>query len=162
MSNSPNVQSTDSTSATPEIKRKWLTPGVWGIGLASFLADVGHEVPTSLFASFLVSTLGASAAILGLIEGIADGMAGIARLVGGALADEPSRRRTTAIGGYASTAVLSALIGIASAVWQVGLFRVAACLVEGCAFQPVTHCSPIWFLLLSMVVLTGLNGQWII
>jgi len=77
MNNNPNEQPTDSSSATPEIKRKWLTPGVWGIGLASFLADVGHEVPTSLFASFLVSTLGSSAAILGLIEGIADGMAGI-------------------------------------------------------------------------------------
>lgn len=131
MNNNPYEQSADSSSATPEIKRKWLTPGVWGIGLASFLADMGHEVPTSLFASFLVSTLGASAAILGLIEGIADGMAGIARLVGGALADDPSRRRTTAIGGYASTAVLSALIGAASAVWQVGLFRVAAWFSRG-------------------------------
>lgn len=131
MNNNPHEQPADSSSATPEIKKKWLTPGVWGIGLASFLADVGHEIPTSLFASFLVSTLGASAAILGLIEGIADGMAGIARLVGGALADEPSRRRTTAIGGYASTAVLSALIGAASAVWQVGLFRVAAWFSRG-------------------------------
>lgn len=82
-----------------------MTPGVWGIGLASFLADVGHEVPTSLFASFLVSTPGASAATLGLIEGIADGMAGIARLVGGELADAPICRRTTAVGGYTSTAV---------------------------------------------------------
>jgi hypothetical protein len=26
----------------------WLTPGVGGIGSASFLADVGHEVPTAL------------------------------------------------------------------------------------------------------------------
>lgn len=25
----------------------WLTKGMWGIGLASFLADVGHEVPTA-------------------------------------------------------------------------------------------------------------------
>jgi len=131
MSNNPNEQPTDSTSATHKIKRKWLTPGVWGIGLASFFADVGHEVPTSLFASFLVSTLGASAAILGLIEGIADGMAGIARLVGGVLADDPSRRRTTAVGGYSSTAVLSALIGAASTVWQVGLLRVAAWFSRG-------------------------------
>ena len=56
-------------------KPKWLTPGVWGIGLASFLADVGHEVPTALFASFVTVTLGAPAAILGLIEGLADGLA---------------------------------------------------------------------------------------
>ncbi len=31
---------------------RWLTKGVWGIGLASFLADVGHEVPTALFGQF--------------------------------------------------------------------------------------------------------------
>ncbi len=80
MSSNPNENPAGSTSTTNQVKGKWLTPGVWGIGLASFLADVGHEVPTALFASFLVSTLGASAAILGLIEGIADGMAAIARL----------------------------------------------------------------------------------
>lgn len=131
MSNNPNEQTADSNSMTTERKVQWLTPGVWGIGLASFLADVGHEVPTSLFPSFLVSTLGASAAILGLIEGIADGMAGIARLVGGALADDPGRRRTTAIGGYTSTAILSALIGAATAVWQVGFLRVAAWFSRG-------------------------------
>jgi MFS family permease len=88
-------------------------------------------VPTSLFASFLVGTLGASAAILGLIEGIADGMAGLARLAGGALADDPVRRRRTAIGGYASTAILSALIGAATAMWQVALLRVAAWFSRG-------------------------------
>lgn len=131
MQSNPQEQRTDSTSATPEIKGKWLTSGVWGIGLASFLADVGHEIPTALFASFLVSTLGASAAVLGLIEGIADGMAGIARLIGGALANDPSRRRTTAVGGYTSTAILSALIGAASAVWQVGFLRVAAWFSRG-------------------------------
>lgn len=67
--------STVETTATQE-DPKWLTPGVRGIGLASFLADAGHEVPTSLFPSLLITTLGASAAVLGL----ADGLAGLARL----------------------------------------------------------------------------------
>ena len=64
----------DEEEATQAItsKRPWLTPGVGGIGTASFLADVGHEVPTSLMASFVTSTLGAPAAALGLIEGIAE------------------------------------------------------------------------------------------
>jgi MFS family permease len=104
----------------------WLTPGVRGIGIASFLADMGHEVPTALFASLVVSVLGASAAALGLIEGLADGLAGMARLLGGPLADDPHRRRTTALGGYVSTAVLASLIGLASAVWQVAVLRMAA------------------------------------
>jgi hypothetical protein len=67
--------------ATP---RRWLTPGFGGIGTASFLADVGHEVLTSLMASFVTSTLGASAAALGLIEGISEELAGAGRFVGGA------------------------------------------------------------------------------
>ncbi|MCL9796861.1 MFS transporter, partial [Frankia sp. AgKG'84/4] len=82
---------------------RWLTRGVGGIGAASFLADVGHEVPTALLPSLLTSTLGASAATLGLIEGISDGLAGAARFGGGALADDPARRRAVAVGGYTST-----------------------------------------------------------
>jgi len=109
----------------------WLTPGVRGIGTASFLADVGHEVPTALLPSFLTSTLGAPAAALGLIEGISDGLAGAARLGGGALADDPQRRRAAAVGGYATTAVLSGLIGVATSAWQVGLLRAGAWTARG-------------------------------
>ena len=78
----------------------WLTPGVRGIGLASLLSDLGHEVPTALLPSFLVTVLGAPAAALGLIEGIADALSGVAKVVGGALADDPGRRRSVAVGGY--------------------------------------------------------------
>ncbi len=92
-------------------RRPWLTPGVGRIGSASFLADVGHEVPTALMASFVTSTLGAPAAALGVIEGISEGLAGAGRFVGGALADDPRRRRAVAVSGYTATAVLSALIG---------------------------------------------------
>jgi hypothetical protein len=72
----------------------WMTHGVAGIALASLLSDVGHEVPTALLPSLLISTLGAPAAALGLIEGIADGAAGVARLGGGALADDPESAGT--------------------------------------------------------------------
>jgi MFS family permease len=97
--------------------RRWLTPPVAGIGAASMLSDVGHEVPTALLPSFLTSTLGAPAAALGLIEGIADGGAGVAKLIGGGLADDPGRRRVVAVGGYATTAVLSGAVGIATGAW---------------------------------------------
>ena len=110
---------------------RWLNRGVAGIGAASFLDDVGKEVSTSLLPAFLTSTLGAPAAALGVIEGIADGTAGVAKLAGGALADDPARRRTTAMGGYSATAVLNALIGVASAAWQVGVLRTGAWLTRG-------------------------------
>jgi hypothetical protein len=102
--------------AREERDERWLTRGVAGIGGASLLSDLGHEVPTALLPSFLTSTLGAPAAALGLIEGIADGCAGVARFGGGALADDPDRRRRAALGGYTATAVFSSLIGTTTAV----------------------------------------------
>jgi MFS family permease len=84
-------------------------------------------VPTALLPSFLAGTLdlGAAraAAALGVIEGIADGVGGVARFAGGPLADEPARRRATAVGGYTTTAVFSSLIGVTTAAWQVGALR---------------------------------------
>jgi MFS family permease len=110
---------------------RWLTPGVRGIGAASLLADLGHEVPTSLLPSFLTSTLGAPAAALGLIEGVADGVAGAAKLAGGPIADDPARRQAAAVAGYTTTAVLSSLIGAATAAWQVGVLRTGAWAARG-------------------------------
>ncbi len=66
-----------------------------------------------------------------MIEGVADGLAGAARLAGGAPADDPSRRRSIAVGGYAITAVLSGLIGAAGSVWQVGALRAGAWAARG-------------------------------
>ena len=43
----------------------WFGRAVGGIGGASFLSDVGHEVPTALLPSFLTSVLGAPASALG-------------------------------------------------------------------------------------------------
>jgi MFS family permease len=121
---------TDKGVAATE-RRPWLTPGVGGIGTASFLADVGHEVPTSLMASFVTATLGAPAAALGLIEGISEGLAGAGRFVGGALADDPGRRRAVAVGGYTATAALSGLIGTTTSVVQAGVLRGAAWAARG-------------------------------
>ncbi|MEU7728442.1 MFS transporter [Streptomyces sp. NPDC040724] len=109
---------------------QWLTPGVKGIGSASLLADVGHEIPTALLPSLLTS-LGVPAAALGAIEGASDALAGAARFGGGVLADDPSRRRKVAVGGYAATAVLGAATAGATTVWQVGLLRAAAWTARG-------------------------------
>ncbi len=59
------MSATTTTAERPAPEARWLTPGVRGIGGASLLADVGHEIPTSL----LTGTLGAPAAALGIIEG---------------------------------------------------------------------------------------------
>lgn len=117
-------------SSTPPT-RPWLTRGVTGIGLASLFADLGHEIPTSLMASFLSTVLGAPAAALGLIEGLSDFASGTAKLIGGALADDPGRRRRVALGGYVATAILSSSVGLATAAWQVGVLRASAWAARG-------------------------------
>ena len=92
--------------------------------MASFLADVGHEVPSALLPSLLTSTLGAPASALGLIEGISDGLAGVARIGGGALADDPEWRR---IGiGCVETAEHAAVAAHARSAWKVDA-AVASC-----------------------------------
>jgi MFS family permease len=119
------------TEPTTETRSAGSGPGVAGIGTASFLSDVGHEIPTALLPNLLTATLGAPAAALGLIEGTADGLAGIARLAGGAIADDPQRRRAQAVAGDTTTAILSSLIGAATTVWQVGLLRAGAWAARG-------------------------------
>jgi MFS family permease len=119
------------TDARRRTEAPWLSPGVRGIGAASFLADVGHEIPTALLPNLLTVTLGAPAVALGLIEGVSDGLAGAARLAGGAIADDPRRRRTQAVAGYTTTAVLSGLIGGATTVWQVAILRAGAWAARG-------------------------------
>jgi hypothetical protein len=69
------MEAASHTEATP-IEHPWFTDGVRGIGAASLLADLGHEIPTALLPSLLTTTLGAPASALGLIEGVSDGLAG--------------------------------------------------------------------------------------
>ena len=135
---------------TPEVETspeeaRWLTRGVGGIGLASLLADVGHEVPTAPLPSFLDNDARCSRgrAWTG-IEGVADASAGMARFGGGALADDPERRRAAAVGGYTATAVLSSLIGVCTATWQVGVLPGAWTARAACQFA--TRSSPTWCL----------------
>ncbi len=119
----PGVADDLGQSGERDTPRPWFTPGVRGIGLASLLSDAGHEIPTALLPGFLTATLGAPAAALGLIEGVADALSGITKVIGGALADDPQRRRSIAVGGYTLTALLSAAIGLATAAWQVAVLR---------------------------------------
>lgn len=116
--------------AGAEASRPWFTRGVAGIGAASLLADLGHEVPTALLPR-LVTSLGGSAWALGLIEGVSDGLAGIMRLLGGSVADDPVRRRRAAVGGYAASAALTSLTGAAVTVPQVGALRAAGWAARG-------------------------------
>lgn len=116
------------TSSEPEC---WLSPGVGGVGLASFFSDSGHEIATSVLPAFLTGVLHASASALGLIEGFSDALIGVAKLIGGPLANDRRRRGRIASGGYLGTALATGAIGLATAVWQVGILRAVAWFARG-------------------------------
>jgi MFS family permease len=110
---------------------KWLTRGVGSVGLASFFSDSGHEMATSVLPTFVTVVLRSSAGALGLIEGISDALTGVAKLIGGPLANDEERRLRMASGGYLVTAAATGAIGLAGAVWQVGLARAGAWVARG-------------------------------
>jgi MFS family permease len=89
---------TQATPATPT-RGRWLTRGILGIGLANLFSDWGHEAATSLLPALLTS-VGAPAIALGIIEGVADGLSGFAKLAGGWIADRTAWRKPVAGLGY--------------------------------------------------------------
>ena len=118
-------------------KRKWLNSTVLGIGLASFFSDVGHEMATSAMPALLAS-VGAGSAVLGLIEGLADGLSSFAKLFSGLYSDKLRKRKPLAIVGYFVTASGMASFALATQWWHVLLGRVGGWLGRG-ARAPVRN-----------------------
>jgi MFS family permease len=118
-------------AAANELGRGWLTRGVGSVGLASFFSDSGHEIATALLPSFVTHTLRSSAGALGVIEGVSDALTGVAKLIGGPLANDESRRLRLATGGYLVTAAATGAIGLATTIWQAGLLRAIAWTARG-------------------------------
>jgi len=90
------------------------------MGLTSLLSDVSHEMATAVLPGFLTA-LGVSAAALGLIEGVADGVSSFVKLASGWLSDRAGRRKPIAVGGYFVTGSSTALIALAAG-WPLVLF----------------------------------------
>lgn len=95
-----------------ESKPRWLNRNVVGMGLTSFLSDVGHEMITTLLPGFL-AVLGVSAAALGVVEGVADSVSSFVKLGSGWISDRFGHRKPMAVGGYLLTAVSNGLFALA-------------------------------------------------
>ena len=85
-------------------RNKWLNRNIFAMGLTSFFSDFGHEMATAILPSFLVS-VGGSAALLGVIEGIADASISGMKLLSGWYSDYVGRRKPFAVIGYLLTAI---------------------------------------------------------
>jgi MFS family permease len=110
--------------------QSWLNRTVLGIALASLFSDWSHEIATAILPAFLGS-LGATAAWLGIIEGVSDGLSGFAKLGSGFYTDGLPRRKPIAFAGYLVTTLATAAFGLATAPWQVLIARAAAWLGRG-------------------------------
>ncbi|HEX7757976.1 MAG TPA: MFS transporter [Caulobacteraceae bacterium] len=73
---------------------------VWALGFVSMFMDVSSEMIHSLLPVFLVTTLGASAALVGVIEGVAEATASITKVFSGWFSDRLGKRKLLAVFGY--------------------------------------------------------------
>ncbi|HTR57595.1 MAG TPA: hypothetical protein VMM27_05435 [Casimicrobiaceae bacterium] len=120
-------------------KTRWLNSTVLGIGRASLFSDTGHEMATAAMPALLAS-LGANSAMLGIIEGLADGLSSFAKLASGTYSDRLHRRKPLAVLGYFLTAAGMASFAFATRAWHVLVGRLyvaynvvytASCYVAG-------------------------------
>ena len=90
--------------------------GVWVLGFVSMLMDISSEMIHSLLPLFMVSTLGASATAVGVIEGLAEATALIVKVFSGTLSDYLGRRKGLAMFGYGLGALSKPLFALAPSI----------------------------------------------
>lgn len=92
------------------------------LGWVSFLTDAGSEMVYPLLPAFLRS-LGAGAATLGAMEGVAEGISALVKWQSGKLSDRPGRRKPLIVAGYALASIARPLIALTVAPWQIVALR---------------------------------------
>ncbi len=117
-------------SRTTPAQSSWLNATTLGIGLTSLLSDWSHEIATAILPGFLAA-LGAGPGWLGVIEGAADGLSSVAKLVSGHFTDRMKRRKPLVAAGYVVTAVATGALAFAASATHVLFARVTAWLGRG-------------------------------
>jgi MFS family permease len=86
---------------------------IWVLGFVSLLMDVSSELIHSLLPVFMVTTLGISVFVVGLIEGTAEATALIIKVFSGVLSDYWGKRKPLAVLGYGLGAFSKPLFALA-------------------------------------------------
>src|SRR5882757_3410134 len=92
----------------------WLTRNVRVLSAVSFLQDAASELLYPLLPIYLTAVLGAPAAVVGAIEGVAEGAAALTKLAAGPLGDRFARRPLIAT-GYGMAALGKVIVAAATA-----------------------------------------------
>ena len=93
--------------------------GVWLLGLVSLCMDLSSELIHSILPLFIVTTLGASPMVLGLLEGLAEATAALVKAASGGLSDWLGRRKPLVLLGYGLSALTKPLFPLASSIGMV-------------------------------------------
>lgn len=109
----------------PRVKPFRLGHNVVALGVVSFFTDVSSEMIYPLLPLFLTTTLGASASMLGAIEGAAETTASLLKLGSGWWSDRVRRRKPLVVFGYVIASVARPLIAAAQSATQVLAIRLA-------------------------------------
>lgn len=92
------------------------------LGIVSLLTDASSEMILPLLPMLMLGTLGGSTVMLGLVDGVADAVAAVLKLVAGRLSDGRPKRPFVLV-GYGISSVVRPLIGLAMSPWHVVVFR---------------------------------------
>ncbi len=107
-------------SAEKSIYRK-LPKGIWVLGFVSMFMDISSELVHSLLPVFMVTVLGASMLAIGIVEGLAEGVAAITKVFSGALSDYFRKRKFLTVFGYALSALSKPMFPLATTIgWVFG------------------------------------------
>jgi MFS family permease len=104
-------------------------------GAVSFFNDTATEMAYWILPAFLTS-LGAGPAALGLIEGIAESVASLGKLVSGYLTDAVPRRKPLVVFGYVLANAVKPILAVSTRWWQVLLIRFADRTAKGIRTTP--------------------------
>ena len=110
---------TDKTKASWRSGIAAVPRGVWALGLVSMFMDISSEMVHSLLPVFLVGTLGASVALVGVIEGAAEATASITKIFSGWLSDRLGKRKLLAVLGYGIGALSKPIFPLAVTPFEV-------------------------------------------
>ena len=109
---------------------------LWLVGLISLFTDWSSQMIFPLLPLFLTQSLGAGAAVVGLVEGAAESVAALLKLWSGGLSDRMARRKPFVVAGYAASSLAKALFVLANGWATVLLARVVERIGKGVRSAP--------------------------
>ena len=113
-----------------------LPRAVWLLGWVSLFTDASSEAIYPLLPFFLTTVLGAGAVSLGVIEGAAEAVNSLVKIVSGRLADKSRAKRPLVLLGYGVSSAAKPFIALVTGPVQVFVVRILDRLGKGVRGSP--------------------------